>query len=1055
MKRISLLIILLTLFLCSNAWAVEYYADLTDSGSSNLGTYAEPYNSVTTINAKAFAESDDLYFKAGTTWTMTANNLLYFDNLYGTAIDRAIIGAYDGDGDFDITGTAKPIFDGNFTYPTGGQANYNPNIGILNMGRSVTESKYVTFQDLRVIDSRGRGININASYTYEISQIKLIRCETYRTYAIGCLLGRANYVEVDDCKFDRGGYNAAVTGMPSTASLSLAGYTNETSVLPRPTHDIWVHHSTISNGGRETLGLYNGVWNTIIEYNVIYNGGCGIYVACVYENIIRYNLIYETPANEYAVFGMDGISVFMEWLESGVFVQELYNNKVYGNLIAGCRRGLVLGGFVGATGDITGNLFYNNTIVDCDYNIAFVNWPRNSPSGNEFKNNISYTITGSSNHIYPTAGSPTGVTWAYNCFDDAVTGNANDITNTTEADPGLVKTTGWQALTAGAVDGTDFALLAGSNCIDTGLDLGGTPDDPYYETLDLDDSDFTAFTFERLNQNDFGAGWEIGGDIYQSGEETPPANNDCKDAIAHYILDANVEDSTANNNDLTAEAAPTYSAGGIVLNGTTQYGHIDSLSSDIATMSLFANFKFDSAFAHGYSDTICGEFDFTDERVWVLMVGDDLAAGDGDDVIRFHIGHSGGTNSANIESTYALTSGTQYSVLATYDSVNDDVHLYIHDLSGTILNGDDGETNAALLGAETQNIEATDFTLGCFMLDDGVVESSLFDGVIYEIALYNDEKTEANGQEFAMSTYADSSAIEVQGMSTACSNLTAAGAMTWAIGWDREPYTEGGAWTIEATFDYPVAAQTMSYVGKWNDQTGWTQVGATDVWYKTTYIEPTSVKADTNVLTEDPGATTGTAADKWDWAANVLYVNVGSDPVDDVITPSPWETYVSIDTLAGWRQDSFGDAQISAAITLPSGVTITDAQDEDAVIAGALTGLGTYPATTVANPSTSADPLTFGTGGNLDKISDLVGQVNNDVYRYLVPITDNVNITADSVLITGIGRTQVNTGTLTFTGDNNHVRCVNFSGAITYTGTGNTYHPICQRGPSKMGMNPN
>ena len=90
------------------------------------------------------------------------------------------------------------------------------------------------------------------------------------------------------------------------------------------------------------------------------------------------------------------------------------------------------------------------------------------------------------------------------------------------------------------------------------------------------------------------------------------------------------------------------------------------------------------------------------------------------------------------------------------------------------------------------------------------------------------------------------------------------------------------------------------------------------------------------------------------------------------------------------------------------------------------------------------------------KISDLVSQAEGDVYEYIVPATDNVVIT-ETVTITGRGRTQVNTGTLDLTGcTNTHVRCVNFSGAVTGAGAnGNIYHPICGRGPSRMGMNPN
>jgi len=107
----------------------------------------------------------------------------------------------------------------------------------------------------------------------------------------------------------------------------------------------------------------------------------------------------------------------------------------------------------------------------------------------------------------------------------------------------------------------------------------------------------------------------------------------------------------------------------------------------------------------------------------------------------------------------------------------------------------------------------------------------------------------------------------------------------------------------------------------------------------------------------------------------------------------------------------------------------------------------------IAAPSTAADPFTIGSGLDLDKISDLGYQLANDIYRYMEPVTDNVDIIVNGVTITGIGRSQLNTGTLTFTGDNNYVRCVRFSGGVTDNGSGNTYPPVCQRGRSRMGLN--
>lgn len=155
-----------------------------------------------------------------------------------------------------------------------------------------------------------------------------------------------------------------------------------------------------------------------------------------------------------------------------------------------------------------------------------------------------------------------------------------------------------------------------------------------------------------------------------------------------------------------------------------------------------------------------------------------------------------------------------------------------------------------------------------------------------------------------------------------------------------------------------------------------------------------------------------------------------------------WYIAIKYTPQLGDRSTDLSFASISAFVL--NTATLEDGDGNALVMTLPRADIGGTGTITLAYPGT----INIGTV----KISDFVSQLNTDIYRYILPVTDNVTITADNVLITGIGRTQVNTGTLTFTGDNNHVRCVNFSGAITYTGTGNTYHPICTRSSLKMGM---
>jgi len=66
----------------------------------------------------------------------------------------------------------------------------------------------------------------------------------------------------------------------------------------------------------------------------------------------------------------------------------------------------------------------------------------------------------------------------------------------------------------------------------------------------------------------------------------------------------------------------------------------------------------------------------------------------------------------------------------------------------------------------------------------------------------------------------------------------------------------------------------------------WTQVGATNVWYQTMNVGPVGRviwKDNAIEMTEEDGATTTVAEGNWDWDSNVLYINVGIDPITETI----------------------------------------------------------------------------------------------------------------------------------------------------------------------------
>lgn len=1018
MKKL-LLIVFLILLLPVGAGAADayYYVRTTAAGSEDGSSFANAWAIAdidwSAINTKLATDDVYVYFKRGDTFGQMS--ILEFGTYVPAATQRLYI-------------TVDPVDTGDkphFSFATSGTWAYGirwKNAGYITLDNLNIEDTGTATASEAIhtgTDDGGSTANLNNK-----GYIHITNCDFsgWSHFAI-ILMNGGNHCVItgntfDDCgnaiyfgdEAGQGGSYHYIANNTATNIIGYAGTDGHLAGLQR------INHSIIENNtGTDVRGpivLWVGSCSYTAEHNVIRNNtsktadytgitiegnngaGCtSVNANLVYGNMISgaSNTVVRPAIRLNAVKGANGNRVF--------------NNTVYNAQNWGLqnRRG-------------TDYTYWKNNIVhlsgrDGTYDKLFFSAPEGYTQGsnNEIDYNLYWTVEGDpssySDWVNYNGSSYSWSTWKSTASHDT---NSPLPANPLMTDPenqDYTLQSGSPAIDAGGYL-TNVAEAAGSHTVITvsdiywlHSDMGITDADgnavegmliTFYDTtnglqnreitdIDYGTSEITVAATDiiynagaltnpalttQIALRFSGVAPDIGAHEYVDPSGDPPINNDCSLAIAHYILDADGEDSTANDNDATLEGDPSFVSNGLVLNGTDQWGHVAALSHDISDFTIFANIKPTGTLGDSVAYPVCGEYDIDDgaggsEKNFLLTIADIAGGGDGPDVVRGFVGFNSGDDAEGLDSTHDLSAfhaaGTPYSICLTWDATNKDMHIYIHTIgeAAAIQNGATGETGDLLAG-ETQNVEATAFTVGTFY-DDGVpAVNKLFKGGIYEVALYASEKSQADALAFAKSEYADSSAISVQGMSSACGNLTAAGTMTWAIGWDRQPYTDGGVWTITATFDYPVAAQTMSYTGKWNDEIGWTQVGETDVWWKTTYIEPTSVKADTNVLAEDDGDFESLDADEWDWVdwdgatPPKLYVNVGSDPSDDVITPSPWETYVALAPLGGcWEQNSFGDAEISANITLPDGIPITDAQDTAAVIEGALTALESYPANTV------------------------------------------------------------------------------------------------------------
>ncbi len=97
MKLKKIFLVFLFCLLPSLAFAGNaHYVDCSASKNGN-GSYASPWNKISSVNSYSFSTGDDVYFKVNT--TCTPGTYLKVD-WSGTSSDRVVIGAYYGNGQF-------------------------------------------------------------------------------------------------------------------------------------------------------------------------------------------------------------------------------------------------------------------------------------------------------------------------------------------------------------------------------------------------------------------------------------------------------------------------------------------------------------------------------------------------------------------------------------------------------------------------------------------------------------------------------------------------------------------------------------------------------------------------------------------------------------------------------------------------------------------------------------------------------------------------------------------------------------------------------------------
>ena len=285
-------------------------------------------------------------------------------------------------------------------------------------------------------------------------------------------------------------------------------------------------------GGEADTGI-DGIGASIstdglIEYNELYDhvdatgpeyGEDGIDLKGSEDIIIQYNHIYGNRANGINVnhhYGTNCSNITIRHNsvhdhKMNIRVANVDNNVyVYSNLVYSSNTSYG----IGVTTDGNNVQVYGNTIVNChgdgtSFQLAFGQGTNYIAKNNIFysdtHNDLVYVANSSNtvmdNNRYYYTGGAARLSWNGSYMSLAEVQVTGQETNGTEGDPGLTNI---------GID--DLTLASGSACIDNGEDLGATYDDALCPAT----TDFSTFspTVNLLDQDLFGAGWEIGAYVF-------------------------------------------------------------------------------------------------------------------------------------------------------------------------------------------------------------------------------------------------------------------------------------------------------------------------------------------------------------------------------------------------------------------------------------------------------------------------------------------------------------------------------------------------------------
>ena len=457
MRRYLFLTVTLVLFLSItvNTFAATYYV-ATTGNNGNTGTKAQPWATLSKA-VSSISNGDTVIVDKGT----------YKEKI---TISTANVTFQNAPGEL-------PIIDGDEVIP---DSEWGALVRITANG--------VTFDGFEVRESGGIGIDIQGAGA---DNVTVKNCEVHETYRHALkIVNGADNVLIEDCDIHHGAKKKVID----------ASGNNPPSVMIKNSINSTFRRCKIHDSYNEGINIGDGSHGVTVEYCEIYgNPKSNLYLCCSVDATVRYNLIYGTTNGK-------GPGIWVNNEEWCYDAGEEGGHRIYGNLVANTIKCFWLAGR--SDRPVKNVIVYNNTFVEATDCGIFIN--SDTGDGHVFKNNIIWQSSGK------VAIAPSILMICdYNLWSREPDNDVKGAHDLIYAVPQLAKTSGWNSLEGGNLNGSEFALQSGSPAIDAGTPLGAE----FYYIPECDKSVWPA-QIVLMDQNKQGSGREIGADIHVANPTT-------------------------------------------------------------------------------------------------------------------------------------------------------------------------------------------------------------------------------------------------------------------------------------------------------------------------------------------------------------------------------------------------------------------------------------------------------------------------------------------------------------------------------------------------------